>query len=76
MTPNAIVALQNAWTGALAATETVRSLDARVQALDPAAGIAAEDLETLHNAVLAQANAVMALRGLVEQLRRLQSAPA
>ena len=76
MTPNAIVALQNAWTGALAATEKVRSLEARVQSLDPAVGIAPEDLETLHHAVLAQANAVMALRGLVEQLRRLQSAPA
>jgi hypothetical protein len=58
-----VVALQNAWNGAVAAADRLRTLapgDAPTDA----------DLEALHNAALADANALMALRGLIEQLRR------
>jgi hypothetical protein len=72
MTPNAILALQNAWAGAIAASERVRELDADVRALSPEGGaLDPAALERFHNAVLAQANAVLAVRGLIEQLRTL-----
>jgi hypothetical protein len=68
MTPNAVAALKNAWTGAIAASERVRALDAEVQALG--SDVPDEALQVFHHAVLAHANAVMALRGLIEELRR------
>lgn len=65
-----ILALKNAWTGAVAASDRVRELDAAVQALGEETPLDGLDLETYHNAALAQSSAVMALRGLLEQLRR------
>jgi hypothetical protein len=77
MTPNAILALQNAWAGAIAASDPVRALEADVRALSPEAGaIDPAELERFHNAVFAQANAVLALRGLIEQLRTLAAKDA
>ena len=67
---NAMMALRNAWNGAVATSERIRDLGPQVQALPDTADLAQLDLETYHNAVLAQANAVMALRGLIEELRR------
>ena len=55
------MALKNAWLGAVIASDAVKSLEPAITALD---------LETCHRFVLAQANAVMALRGLIEQLQR------
>jgi hypothetical protein len=68
--PNALLALKNAWNGAVAASDRVRELAAAVQALPDGADMSTIDLETYHNAALAQSNAVMALRGLIEELRR------
>lgn len=65
-----VLALKNAWAGAVAASDRVRDLQAGVVALADDAAVADLDLEEYHNAALAQSNAVMALRGLVEQLRR------
>jgi hypothetical protein len=67
---NALLALKNAWTGAVVASDRVRELAPAVQALDDATPVANLDLETYHRLTLAQSNAVLALRGLVEQLRR------
>ena len=59
MDVNENLALQNAWTTVLAASDELKSLTP-----DPA------NLEAIQPKVLAQANAAQALRGLVEELRR------
>ena len=66
---NALLALKTAWSGAVTAAAVVRDLDATVQALPPDAALGSVDLERYHEVALAQANAVQALRGLIEQLR-------
>jgi len=67
---NALLALKNAWAGALAASDRVREFGASVQGLPEATPLADLDLETYHAVTMAQANAVMALRGLIEELKR------
>ena len=71
---NAVLALKNAWRGAIAASNEVRKLGPAVDALPETADVGALDFETYHRVLLAQANAVLALRGLVEQLRRKETA--
>jgi len=66
---NALLALKNAWTGAVEASDKVRELAPAVQAIDADTPVDQLDLETYHRLALAQANAVMALRGLLEQLQ-------
>lgn len=73
---NAVLALKNAWAGAVAAAATVSGLDATVQGLPEQVSLDSLDLDRYHAVVLAEANAVQALRGLIEQLRaRLAPAP-
>jgi len=67
---NAIMAFKNAWNGVIAASDRVRELAPAVQGLSDETPVKDLDLETYHNVALAQAIAVMALRGLVEQLRQ------
>ena len=67
---NALLALKNAWTGAVEASEAVRALAPQVASLSVDTPIADVDLRAFHDVVLTQANAVQALRGLVEQLQR------
>ena len=67
---NAVHALKNAWTGAVAASDRVRELSSAVAGLADTTPLTEIDLETYHNAALAQANAVQALRGLIEELKR------
>jgi hypothetical protein len=74
--PNALLALKNAWNGAIAASERVRELAPTVQALPDGADASQIDLEPFHQAALAQSNAVMALRGLIEELRRRATPPS
>ena len=74
--PNALLALKNAWNGAVATSERVRELAPAVQALPEGTDVSQIDLETYHNAALAQSNAVMALRGLIEELRRRAATPS
>ncbi len=66
---NALLALKNAWTGAVSASVAVKELEPSVQGLAADAALASIDLERYHAVALAQANAVQALRGLIEQLR-------
>jgi len=66
---NAVLALKNAWAGAVSASEAVREMNAAVQALPAETTVDKLDLERYHQIVLADANAAQALRGLVEQLR-------
>jgi hypothetical protein len=67
---NALQALKNAWNGAVAAADGVRELAPAVADLAPDTHLKDLDLETYHRVSMAQANAVMALRGLIEQLER------
>jgi hypothetical protein len=71
---NAVMALKNAWNGAVAASARVGELAASVQSLPEDAPVASLDLEAYQRVTLAQANAVMALRGLIEQLQRKTAA--
>jgi hypothetical protein len=66
----AVLALKNAWNGAVAASEEIRALAGAVQGLPVDTELKALDYDTYRRVTLAQSNAVMALRGLVEQLQR------
>ena len=66
---NALLALKNAWNGAIAASDRLRELAPSVEALAEDADVTTLDLETYHNAALAQALAAQALRGLLEEFR-------
>ncbi len=70
---NAVLALKNAWTSVVTTSERMRELGRAVQALPDGVALADVDLETYHAAAFAQANAVMALRGLIERLRDLKA---
>jgi hypothetical protein len=67
---NALLALKNAWKGAVSASEPVRALEPAVGALAAELPLNELDLDTYARLTAAQANAVEALRGLVEQLAR------
>lgn len=66
---NAILALKNAWSGAVAATDRLRELAPAVEGLPDTATLTSLDLETYHRAAMAQAIAASALRGLLEALQ-------
>lgn len=65
-----VLALKNAWAGAVAASDRIRDLEPSVAGLAEETPVADLDLDAWHKATLAQSNAVQALRGLVEQLQR------
>jgi hypothetical protein len=67
---NALLALKNAWTGAIAASDRLRELAPAVQGLPDDADVKTLDLEPYHNAAAAQSIATFALRGLIEELQR------
>ena len=71
--PNALLALKNAWSGVVAANERMRELESTVLALPPDTPVEQVNLGEFHGVVAAHANAVMALRGLIEELQRRQS---
>ena len=73
---NALQALKNAWTGAIAASDRVKEIGATVQGLPDATPLADLDLDAYHAVTMAQANAVMALRGLIEEVRRHRASHA
>jgi hypothetical protein len=72
---NAVAALKNAWAGVVATSAPVDALASAVAALPEGATPADLDLAGYHRVVLAQSIAVMALRGVIEQIRRKQEAP-
>jgi hypothetical protein len=67
---NAILALKNAWNGAVAATDRLRELAPTVESLPETTAVTSLDLETYHRVSMAQANAAQALRGLLEELQK------
>jgi hypothetical protein len=71
---NDLLALKNAWNGAIAASDRLRELAPAVAALPDDADVHALDLETYRNATLAQALAAQALRGLLDEFQRTSHA--
>ncbi len=70
---NALLALKNAWQGAVAsAAELERHLPA-VENLAAETGLDALDLDTYYRVSSAHATAVMALHGLVQDLQKKAS---
>jgi len=67
---NAVLALQNAWNGVVAASSAVEKMASSVAALPESTAVDALDLDAYRRVTLAQASAVMALQGLVEELQR------
>jgi hypothetical protein len=67
---NALAALKNAWLGATTTAAAVADLSPSVQGLPEDTAIGSLDFETYHRVVGAHANAVMALRGLLDELKR------
>lgn len=71
---NAVLALQNAWNGVVAASAEVEKMAPSVAALPDSTAVDALDLETYRRVTMAHASAVMALQGLVEELQRKRAA--
>ena len=71
---SALLALKNAWNGAVATADRVRDLAPQLSATADSADLNAPDLETYHEVALAHAIAAQALRGLIEELRRKTAA--
>lgn len=67
---NALMALKNAWAGAVSAADALRDLAPSVHALPGDADLGALDYETYHRVALAHAVAAGALRGVLEQIQR------
>lgn len=71
---NAVLALQNAWNGAMAASAEVQKLAPAVAGLASSTPIDTLNLESYRKVTLAQSIAVMALYGVVEELQRKRDA--
>ena len=65
---NEISALKASFRGALSTAAALQALQSKVQGIDPAADVGAEDLEELARITAAHAVASAALRGLVETM--------
>jgi len=63
--PNEIAALKASFRGALGTADALKSLESRIEALDPRGEISAADLEELERVSAAHSIASAALRGLV-----------
>ena len=72
---NAVLAVKNAWLGAMATAEELVKLAPSVQALPDDTVPASLDFETYHRILGAHANAVAGLRGLLDDLKRKVEPP-
>ena len=67
---NAVAALKNAWLGVVTSAQELANLAPSVEGLPDDTTLASLDFETYHRLVGAHANAVMGLRGLIDELKR------
>lgn len=67
---NAVLALQNAWNGAVNASAELTNVATSVAALPATTLVSELDLAGYRRVILGHANAAMALQGLVEELQR------
>lgn len=71
---NAILALKNAWQGAVTSARELEQHLAGVQGLGAEATVKGLDFETYYRVSSAHATAAMALRGLVDELQKKAAA--
>ena len=74
--PNEIAALKASFRGAVGTAAALLALQENVEGIDPAAEIAASDLEELARVTAAHAIASAALRGLVVTMMARRGMPA
>jgi hypothetical protein len=67
---NALLALKNAWLGAVTSGTELQQMNGAVQAVADDTPLSGLDLEAYTRVVGAHANAVMALHGLIQELQR------
>ena len=67
---NALLALKNAWSGAIAASDRLRALAPALEGAAPEADVTSLDLQAYQDAVAAQAIATLALKSLIEEFQR------
>lgn len=67
---NAILALKNAWKGAITSAKELEAHQAAVDGIAPDTALADVDLETFYRVSSAHALAVNALHGLIGELQR------
>jgi hypothetical protein len=70
---NAVLALKNAWLGAVTSAQELANLAPSVEGLPDDTPLGSLDFETYHRLAAAHANAVMGLRGLIDDLMRKTS---
>ena len=70
---NAVLALQNAWNGVVAASAAIAEVASSVAALPEGTTVETLDLEHYRKVTLGHASAAMALAGLIEELQRKRS---
>lgn len=67
---NAVLALKNAWLGAVTSGQELLNMAPSVEGLPEDTKLDSLDFETYHRLIGAHANAVMGLRGLLDELKR------
>lgn len=66
---SATLAFKNAWLGAVTSAETLAEMAPAIGALPEDAPVASLDFESYQRVLAAHANAVMAVRGLLDDLQ-------
>ncbi len=66
---NAVMAFKNAWLGAVTSAEELRKMAPAVEGLPADTPVASLDFDGYHRVLGAHANAVMAVRGLLDDLK-------
>ena len=66
---SAVLAFKNAWLGAVTSAEELARMAPAVEALPEDTSVASLDFEGYHRVLGAHANAVMAVRGLLDDLK-------
>jgi hypothetical protein len=74
--PSEIAALKASFRGTLSTADALAGLRERVESLDAASEVSAEDLEELARVAAAHATASAALRGLISTMRARRGAAA
>ncbi len=66
---NAVMAFKNAWLGAVTSAEELQKMAPAVEALPADTPVTSLDFDGYHRVFGAHANAVMAVRGLLDDLK-------
>jgi hypothetical protein len=72
--PNELAALKASLRGAVGTAAALQEMQPRIEALEPTADLAGDDLDALERVAIAHALASAALRGLVQTIRARRAA--